>query len=194
MKANSIIALTAVVLFALGCGAGSSGPSSLTVKTEGGEAREVPVKSGGFYASTKTWTKPGKMSTSSSYFICVANYDIDMSQGAISIGAKVTSEDQAKVCFSLNGAENGNDKTPAATDSYEIEQHGEDFAFNSISTVSIRTFEGGNEVRKSFNSSKTKGKIEVTSASADEITGTIDLTDGENEVKGGFTAKAFKRS
>ncbi|QQS42160.1 MAG: hypothetical protein IPM63_04240 [Acidobacteriota bacterium] len=194
MKIRSIIVAATAVVFFAACGSVASGPPTLSVKKEGGEAKEVPVKSGGFYASTKSWSKPGKSSTSSSYFVCVANYDIDMSQGAISIGAKVSSDDQTKVCFSLNGEENGNDKTPPAAGTYAIEKRGDDFAFKSISAVSIREYENGSEVRKSMDSSKTQGEIRITDASADEMSGEIDLSDGENEIKGSFTAKAFKRS
>lgn len=194
MKIRSIIiAATAAALFSA-CGSAASGPASLSVKTDGGEAKEVPVKSGGFYASTKSWSKPGTSATSSSYFVCVANYDIDMTQGAISIGAKVSSDDQTKVCFSLNGEENGNDKTPPASGTYGMENRGEGFPFKSISSVSVRTFEDGKEVRKSLNSSKTEGEIRITDASADEMSGEIDLSDGENQIKGTFSAKAFKRS
>ncbi|REJ78679.1 MAG: hypothetical protein DWQ47_04315 [Acidobacteria bacterium] len=194
MKLKLILAVTALAVFAAACGTSASGPATLTVKKDGGDSIEVPVRSGGFYASTKTWSRPGKTAKSSSYFICVANYDIDMSQGAISIGAKVSADDQTKICFSLNGEENGTDKSAPVAGTYEMEKRGDDFPFNSISSVFIRSMEDGKEVRHSFSTAKSEGSIKLTSASTDDVAGEIDLSDGQNEVKGIFTAKAFKRS
>lgn len=175
------------------CGAaGPSGPGTLTLKYPDVNNQELPLKSGGFYTSTKTWTKPDKKSTSGSYFICVADYDIDMKQGAISIGGAVQ-EGQTKVCFSLDGAEGTDDKTPPATGTFPMGKSGPDFAFNSISSASIRTFKDGKEIKHFLNSPKTTGELKITSASAEAVSGEINLSDGEKEIKGTFSAAAYKR-
>jgi hypothetical protein len=37
------------------------------------------------------------------------------------------------------------------------------------------------------------GEVKVNSASADEISGDVDLTSGDTSIKGSFTAKVLKR-
>ena len=50
-------------------------------------------------------------------------------------------------------------------------------------------------VRKAWlDRSTLSGQVKVTSATADEISGDIDLTAGDNTIKGSFTAKVLKRS
>ncbi|MEZ5425973.1 MAG: hypothetical protein R2747_06905 [Pyrinomonadaceae bacterium] len=190
---TKITILLAGSLFWAACGGlGSGGPGTLTLKYPGTEKQEMPVKSGGFYTSTKSWSKSGQVSKSASYFICVADHEIDMSRGAISIGGPVKSEGETKVCFSIDGEENTDDKTPLKTGTYGPAKRGEGFAFTSVSSASIRTFKDGKEVKKFLNESKSTGEVKITSASGDSISGEINLNDGENEIKGNFSAKAFK--
>lgn len=188
---KTLLLIAALMLAA--CGTGTSGPGTLTLKYPGTDKLEMPVKSGGYYTSTKTWSKPGQSSKSASYFICLADHDIDMSRGAISIGAPVKAESEHKVCFSIDGAENTDDQTPLKTGSFGAAKRGEGFAFDSVSSASIRSFKDGKEVKNFLNESKTEGDVKITSASDDSISGEVNLSDGENEIKGTFTAKPFKR-
>lgn len=193
MKKTILPLFLLISILTVACGGlGSSGPGVLTLKFPGADKQEMPVKSGGFYVSTKTWSAKGKMSTSSSHFICVADYEIDLSQGSISINKKVADR-ETKVCFDIDGEENSDDKSLLKTTTYPIGKMGESFAFSSIDSVSIRTFKDGKEVRHEFNNHKTTGDIKISSASADTISGEINLTDGEREIKGTFTAKAYKK-
>lgn len=177
----------------MACGS-TSGPGSLTLKYPGNEIQEVPLKSGGYYTSTKTYNINGNRSTSSSYFICVANYEIDLSQGAISIGASVKGENQTKVCFSLNGEENGDEKTPLKTGSFPpAKSMASGPAYNSVDNASIRSFKDGKETKHFLNLAKTNGEIKITSVSGDTVNGEVNLSDGENEINGTFSAKAFKK-
>ncbi len=188
------IALSLIIgLVSIACGGiGSSGPESLKLKYPGTESQDMPVKSGGFYVSTKTWTKPDQRSTSSAHFICVGDHEVDTSRGSISLGKKVE-DGQTKVCFSLDGAEDTDNESLAKTGTYPMGKIGQGFAFNSVSSASIRVFKDGKEVRNSFNPRKTQGEITITSATADSISGEINLSDGENEIKGNFSAKAKKQ-
>ena len=180
-------------IFLIACG-GASGPGELTLKYPGNDSRNMAVKSGGYYTSTKTFTYNGNSSKSSSYFICVADYEIDMSQGAISIGAPVKEADNAKVCFSLDGEENGDDKTPLKEGTFAPAKSMKSGpSYNSLSNASIRVLEDGKEKKHFFNIAKTTGDLKITSVSGDTVYGEANLSDGEREIKGTFSAKPFKR-
>lgn len=180
-------------LFFIACG-GASEPGELSLKYPGTDSRELPVKSGGYYTSTKTFTYNGKSSKSSSYFICVADYEIDMSQGAISIGAPVKNAENAKVCFSIDGEENGDDKTAIKEGTYApAKSMSNGPSYNSLSNASIRVLEDGKEKKHFVNIAKTTGDVKITSVSGETVYGEANISDGEREIKGTFSAKPFKR-
>ncbi|NNE68646.1 MAG: hypothetical protein HKN33_18930 [Pyrinomonadaceae bacterium] len=176
-------------LLVTACGSvGSGGPASLTLKYPGNDNLKMPVKSGAFYSSTKTWTKPGEKTTSSSNFVCIGDHEIDTSSGAISIGKKVE-EGQTKVCFSIDGPKETKGEDPLAVDTYPLAKpSGGSFSYKSVSNVSIYTYQDGKEVRNGINLYKGKGQIKITSATADEISGEIEFSDDESSIKGTFTA------
>ena len=139
MRNNFLPLILVLGFFLLACGGiGSGGPGSLELSFDGVDKKAMEVKSGGFYVSTKTWSAKGKMTTSSSHFICVADHEIDLSSGQISIGKKV-SEGQTKVCFSIDGAEGTDMKSTLKTGSYPMKRSsGSGFAYSSTSSASIR--------------------------------------------------------
>lgn len=193
---KQIISITFLIIgaaFFISCSVAGSGAEVLTLKYPTTENREMPVKSGGFYTSTKSWTRNTQMSKSSSYFVCVSDSEIDLTQGAISIGAPVKNDAQTKVCFNIDGAENTDDKTPPKAETYAAAKRSDSFAFNSVSSASIRTFQGGKEVKHFLDESKMTGDVKITSATENTMSGEINLSDGEKEIKGSFTAKGFER-
>lgn len=187
---QTVVLVNCALIIACG-GLGAGGPGTLTLKYPGTEKQEMPVKSGGFYVSTKTWSGKGKMSTSSSHFICVADHEIDRSQGSISINKNVT-DGQTKVCFDIDGEETTTDKTLLKTGTYQIGKTGENFAFSSIDSAGIRAFKDGKQIKHDLKNHKTSGEIKINSASSETINGDINLTDGEIEIKGKFSAQVHK--
>ncbi len=193
---KQILAITFLMIgavFFISCNVAGGGAEVLTLKYPTSDKQEMPVKSGGFYTSTKSWSKPGQTAKSSSYFVCVSDSEIDMTQGAISIGAPVKADSQTKVCFNIDGAENADDKTPPKAETYPAAKRSESFAFNSVSSASIRTFKDGKEVKHFLNESKMTGDVKITAATENTMSGEINLSDGEKEIKGTFTAKGFER-
>lgn len=193
---KQVLSITFLIIgagFSISCGAAGSSPGVLTLKYPTTDKQEMPVKSGGFYTSTKSWSRNNQMSKSSSYFVCVSDSDIDMTQGAISIGAPVKTDAQTKVCFNIDGAENTDDKTPPKAETYPAAKRSDSFAFNSVSSASIRTFKDGKEVKHFLNESKMTGDVKITTATENTMSGEINLSDGEKEIKGTFTAKGFER-
>ena len=92
------------------------------------------------------------------------------------------------------GEENGDEKTPFKTGSFPpAKSMAKGPTYNTVENASIRVFKDGKETKHFLALAKTKGEIKITSASADSVSGEVDLSDGEREIKGTFSAKAFKR-
>jgi formylmethanofuran dehydrogenase subunit C len=101
----------------------------------------------------------------------------------------LTADDQVRVVFSLIGDEGTNDKSPikAATYSAKAEK------YDKAESAGIVARKGGADVKSWLDRSMLSGDVKVTSASADEIAGDINLSSGDIAIKGSFTAKVLKR-
>jgi len=180
--------VVACTLFASACG--KSGSAGLHVKSGATGEKDLPVKSSYAYAVTKTFTDVNnKITTASAYNVYVANYDLDSANFAMTMDKPLTSDDQVRVVFSLIGEEGTNDKSPlkAGTYSAKADKH------MKVETVGIVSRKGGTDNKAWLDRSTLSGEVKVTSATADEISGDIDVTAGENTIKGSFTAKILKR-
>lgn len=178
----------ACTLFASACGKSSS--AGLHVKSGATGEKDLPVKSSYAYAVTKTFTDiNNKITAASAYNVYVANYDLDSANFAMTMDKPLTSDDQVRVVFSLIGEEGTNDKSPlkAGTYSAKADKH------MKVETVGIVSRKGGADNKAWLDRSTLTGEVKVTSATADEISGDIDVTAGENTIKGSFTAKVLKR-
>ena len=60
-------------------------------------------------------------------------------------------------------------------------------------SIGIVSRKGGADNTVWLERSTLMGDVKVTSASADEISGDIDVTSGDTSIKGSFTAKILKR-
>lgn len=193
MKMILFTAICLVGLFLSGCGAvGSAGSEQVTVKYPGTDSRVVDLQDGGFYSNTKTWTWKGNRETTPVYYLCSANHQF-ITDGYSALGKDVEKAEDVKICFQLNGPK-GDKETPLETGSYK--PAGVSMAngphYNSISSVLILTHEDGKPKEHSMTMFKTKGEIKLTSVTDDSISGEVDLDDGENAVKGTFSANAIK--
>ena len=101
----------------------------------------------------------------------------------------LTSDDQARVVFSLVGDEGTNEKSPPKAGTYSAKAD----KFMKVEDVAIVSRKGAADNKSWLDRSTLSGQVKVTSATADEISGDIDLTAGDNTIKGSFTAKVFKR-
>jgi hypothetical protein len=186
-----VFTLTLVALAFLigGCGKGAAG-SGLHVKSPATGEKDLTVKSSYGYAVTKTFTDvSGKMSTSSAYNFDAANYDLDATNFAMTLDKPLTSDDQVRVMFSLIGDEGTNDKSPLKAGTYSAKAD----KFMKLETVGIVSRKGGTDNKVWLDRSALTGEVKVTSASADQISGDVDLRAGDTSIKGSFTAKILKR-
>lgn len=180
--------VVACLLFAFACG--KSGSAGLHVKSSATGEKDLPVKSSYAYAVTKSFTDVNnKITTASAYYVYAANYDLDSANFAMTMDKPLTSDDQIRVVFSLIGEEGTNDKSPLKPGTYsaKADKH------MKVETVGIVSRKGGADIKTWLDRSTLTGEVKVTSATADEISGDIDVSSGENAIRGSFTAKVLKR-
>jgi len=179
----------ACALFLAGCGKGG-GINGLHVKSPATGEKDMVVKSSYAFAVTKTFADAaGKMTTASSYRVYAASYDLDSSNFAMTMDKPLTSEDHVRVVFSLVGEQGGNDKSAVKAGTYSAKAD----KFMKVEDVAIVSRKGSADNKAWLDRSTLTGDVKVTSASADEISGEVDLTSGNTSIKGSFRAKILKR-
>ena len=184
-------ALIIGAMFVVSCGGGAAGGGSAKMDIKvGGKDTSLSVKSGGGYRSTKTFTAiDGKITTASSFYTVMANYEMDTASLA-TMKKPLTSAEQSRVTIQLigeEGTEQNNDLKPGI---YKADPSQK---YMKVDSISVVTFADGKETNTNFDtnfsSSKITGQVEVTSVTADAISGKIDVTEGDKSIKGTFTAK-----
>jgi hypothetical protein len=183
-----LIIATAVLPFIVSCG--NSGSSGVHVKSSATGEKDFAPKSGYAFGVTKSFTDiSGKITMASAYNVYVANYDLDAGNFAMTLDKPLASDEQARVTFTLIGEEGTNDKSPLKAGTYSAKAD----KYLKVETVGIVSRKGSGDTKTWFDRSLLTGQVKVTSASADEIAGEIDVTAGDNAIKGSFTAKVLKR-
>jgi len=179
--------ITALLLS--GCGKSASGNSVHVKSTTTGE-KDLAIKSGYAFAVTKTFTDiNGKITTASAYNVYLANYDLDSKNFAMTLDKPLTADDQVRVVFSLIGAEGTNDQAPLKDGTYSAKAD----KYLKAESAGIVARKNGADVKSWLDRSMLTGEVKLTSASADEISGDVNLSAGESVIKGSFTAKILKR-
>lgn len=181
--------LLAVSLLLAGCSKAGGG-SALHLKAPGMTEQDMPVKSGGAFAVTKTFTDVNRnITTAPSYRVYVANYDLDLGNFGQTLNKPLASDDQLRVTFSIVGDVGGNEKTPAKAGTYSAKAD----KYMKAEDVSIVTRKDGKDNQVFLDRSGLTGEVKVASVSGDTISGEVDLTSGEFSIKGPFTAKVLTR-
>jgi len=176
-------------LFMSGCGKGAGG-NSLRVKSPATGEKDLAVKSSYAFAVTKTFTDTSNnITTAASYRTYAANYDLDALNFAMTLEKPLTADEQVRVEFSLVGEQGTNDKSAPKAGTYSAKAD----KFMKVETVGIVSRKGGADSKVWLDRSSLTGAVKITSASADEIAGDIDVSAGETSIKGSFTAKILRR-
>src|SRR3984893_11132403 len=183
-----LVALTSALSLSA-CSNGAGG-NSLHVKSPASGEKDLPVKSAYAFAVTKTFTDTSNnISTASAYNVYAANYDLDAANFAMTLDKPLTSDDQVRVMFSLIGDRGTNDKSPPKAGTYSAKAD----KFMKVETVGIVSRKGGQNNKVWLDRSSLTGDVKVTSATAEGISGDVDLSAGDISIKGSFTAKILKR-
>ena len=189
-----LVVIAVFTLASMCCtGAGTAGSAPLVIKA-GGKDTSLTVRSSGSDKSVKTFTdKENKITTATSFHAVMANYDLDTK----TVGAMkkpVTAPDQVRLQLQLIGEEGTDQKSELKPGIYKADPKEK---FMKVDYLAVATFSDGKETNTSFDmtfsGSKVTGMVEVTSVTADAITGTIDITDGDRSVKGPFVAKIIQK-
>jgi len=168
----------------------NSGSASVHVKSSATGERDFAPKSSYAFAVTKSFTDiNGKMSTAASYRTYVASYDLDSANFSMTMDKPLAADDQLRVVFSLVGDEGTNDKSPPKAGTYSAKAD----KFMKVEDVTVVSRKGGTDNKAFLDRSTVTGEVKVTSATADQIAGDINLTSGDTNIKGSFTAKVLKR-
>lgn len=184
-----LAAVMAAALLLSGCSKGSGG-NSLHVKSAASGEKDLAVKSGYAFPVTKSFTDINqKITTAVLYNIYAANYDLDAGNFAMTLDKPMASDDQVRVVFSLVGEEGTKDPAALKAGTYSAKAD----KYMKVETVGIVTRKGSADSKNWFDRSSLNGQVTLTSVTDDSISGDIDVTAGENTIKGAFTAKILKR-
>jgi len=183
-----LLFVVAITLVFVGCSK-SGGGNDLHVKSPPTGEKDLAVKSSYAYGVVKTFTDVnGKMTTASTYNFYVANYDLDAGNFGMTLEKPMPSDDSVRVVFSLVGAEGAKD-TPPETGTYSAKAD----KYMKVESVGIIARKNGADIKTWFDRGKLSGEVKVTSVSGDSASGDIDVTAGDNTIKGSFTAKILQR-
>jgi hypothetical protein len=171
-------------------GCSNGGGNSLQVKSAATGEKDIAVKSAYSFPVTKSFTDINqKITTAVVYNVYTANYDLDAGNFGMTLDKPLLSEDQMRVVFSLVGDEGTKDPAPlkAGTYSAKADKH---MKLENVGTV---TRKGSTDTKNWFDRNALTGQVNITSVTDDSFSGDIDVTAGENTIKGSFTARILKR-
>jgi hypothetical protein len=182
--------LVVSTLLALAACGKSAGGNAIHVKSNTTGEKDLAIRSGYAFPVTKSFTDiNNKITTASAYYVYLANYDLDAKNFAVTLDKPLTADDQVRLVFSLIGDEGTNDQSPlkAATYSAKADKYGK------AESAGIVARKNGADVKSWLDRSMLTGEVKITSASADEVSGDVNLSSGDTSIKGSFTAKILKR-
>jgi hypothetical protein len=107
----------------------------------------------------------------------------------MSMDKPLTGDDQVRVVFNLIGEEGTNDKSPPKAGDYSAKAD----KFLKTETVGLVARRNSADLKSWLDRTTLTGEVKVTTASADEISGNVDLSSGDISIKGSFTARVLKR-
>ena len=182
-----IFMILVIVNIALACGGGAGG-ASIAIKA-GGKDMNLATKTSGTYKTVKTFTDINQNITKATAFdVYLANYEMDATS-PMTMRKPLTTPDQVRLSMQLVGAEGTDHNSEFKPGVYKTDPAGK---YMKLDSLGITTFADGKEVNTRFDtmsSSKISGQVEVKTVTADSISGTIDVTDGDKTIKGDFVAK-----
>ena len=175
-------------VFVGGCGA--SGPK-LDVRV-GGQDSTLNVKSSGVYYGNVISTAPGKPDVQTfAHNIYLANYELDTTSG-LTMRKPLTAPDQMRVELQLTGEDRTKTDSPFKVGTYSAKAD----KFNRVRSIIVVTFADGKETKTDFDTMgftpKADGDVKITAVTADSISGEVNLTEGDNSIRGTFMARLPK--
>jgi len=168
----------------------SNGGNDLHVKSAAAGDKDVAIKTAFADPVTKSFTDTSNnITTAVVYNFHAANYDLDSGRFGASLNNAMPADDSIRVMFSLVGEQGTKENSPLKAGTYSAKAD----KYMKVEAVGIVTRKNGTEVKNWFDRSTLNGEVKVTSVSGDTASGDIDVTAGDNTIKGSFTAKILQR-
>ncbi len=190
---KKLLTVILVSLFLTACGGSSVSTSAPKLDLKfGGKDSTLNVKSGFVNYGNVISTAPGKPNVQTfAHTIYIANYEMDTSFPGW-MRKPLTAPDQIRVEIQLTGDEGTKDDSPIKTGTYSAKFD----KANGVRFVRITTFGDGKQTETDFDTSfgheKINGNVNITSVTADTVSGEVNLTEGDKSIKGTFSAKLPK--
>jgi hypothetical protein len=170
----------------------AASPSKLSVKV-GGKDATLDVKSGVVDLSEMAFTAPGKPTVkTSTYTIYLTNYEMDtQSPGPIWMRKPLATPEHMRVAIQLTGEDGTTKDSPVKVGTYSAQAN----QVNGVRSVMVISSADGKQTEMGFKSlmglgdKKASGEVKIASVTADTVSGEVNLTEGDNSLKGTFTAK-----
>lgn len=187
MKKTLIVFLSGLSLLFAACGLTGGNSNEITVKYNGQEKTFEP-------RSTVVKTING----SSSHVENGQTVAVKFSSTSFQLNnfeefsPALKSPEQIRVVFNINGDKGTDENTPIKTGEY-IAPEGGKFSHNNVAAPYIFYFADGEQQSAALaGKGKLSGKVTINSVTDENIAGSLDLTDGENSIKGNFIANRKK--
>jgi hypothetical protein len=198
MKKINLTALAVMTFFLFGCGETRNADAPKTenaekvsVKFENKEISFEPT-----YARFATFKKGLILNDSAIqnknerveavvHRIYLANYDLKLTDPAKQDYQRISSDGQYRVEIQIEAEKDAAENAALKGKEYQTKTE----PFDRISWITISRFNEGKDSGSILGGSKAAGTVKITSVTDTEISGEIDFSDSDGNVKGKFTAK-----
>jgi len=188
------LSILLIAVLITGCGAVNLGArsSKLEVKV-GGRNSTLNLKSGATYLGNVISTAPGKPNVQTfAHTIYLANFEMDTSYPGW-VRKPLSSPDHMRIDIQITGEEGTREDSPFKVGTYSAKAD----KFNAVRSVIINSLVDGKETKTSFDtfsSSKVvDGDLKITAVTAENVSGEVNLSEGDKSIKGTFTANLPKK-
>ena len=185
--------LLLIALLATGCGTANLASSPKLEVNVGGKGSTLNLKPGATYLGNVISTAPGKPNVQTfAHTIYLANYDMDTSYPGW-VRKPLASPDHMRIDIQITGEEGTREDSPFKVGTYNAKAD----KLNAVRSIIINSIADGKETKTSFNtfssSKSVDGEVKIHSVSADSVSGEVNLSEGDNSIRGTFTANLPKK-
>ena len=117
--------------------------------------------------------------------IYLANYDLQLTDSSKQDYRRIVSDGQNRVEVQIEAEKDAPETAPMKVGNYSFKSE----PFDRISSIIFSRFKDGKDLSHIVGGKAATGTIKISSVSDDEITGEIDVSDGDKSVKGKFKAR-----
>jgi hypothetical protein len=193
MRKTTVVPLFLMIALLAACGMSGASKQDGTAPVSGGKN---DVKSGSTGGGITLKTRQGEITfdqvegfattNRGGHSLQITNFLVDMSGGYEFNKVKATKDGEYRLdIIIIKEAEVGT--RPVVVGEYKPQI--DDMAKDNVRMANLYHFTGGREVHYQLSRNTMTGSVVITSVDEEKVTGRIDLSDGNNSIKGNFVAK-----